>query len=129
MTSIISPIVIMIEIIVLMTIFIVILLRLYSDRFSETSTLLRLAFLSILATDTGASLYLITFYLVNMPYLIGSVLGMLLLAFGVSFCIGFLAPVDKKRAQDDVWTRWFKERNEGLEKQRKSKLADEEHLS
>jgi hypothetical protein len=55
-----------------------------------------------------------------------SVLGMLLLAFGVSLCIGFLAPIGKTKAQDDVWTRWFKERNGWEEEREKRTLVEKE---
>ena len=103
--------------------------RLHRGRFSETTTLLRLTFLLVIATDAFAVLYLVTYYIVYIPYLLGQVVSFLGAAFVAAFCLGVAAPVDKKRAQDDVWTRWFKERNEGIERQRKSALADEEHLS
>ena len=119
----------MLTTIVLVTILAIVMVRLHRGRFSETTTLLRLAFLLVLATDTFAVLYLVTYYLVNMPYFLGQVVSMLGAAFVAAFCLGVVAPVDKKRAQDDVWTRWFKERNEWLERQRASDLVDEEHLS
>ncbi len=128
MTTIISPIASMLTIIVLMTILVIVLFRIHRGKFSETTSLLRLTFLLILTMDVSATLYLMTYYFVYMPYLLGQVVSVLGAAFVTSFCLGVAAPVDKKRAQDDVWNRWFKERSEGLERQRKSKLVDEEQL-
>ena len=122
MTTIISPITSMITIIVLMTILVIVLFRIHRGKFSETTTLLQLTFLLILATDAFALLYLLTFYFVYMPYYLGTVVSMLGSAFVAALCLGVAAPIDKKRAQDDVWNRWLKERNSWEEARRKSAL-------
>ena len=118
MTTIISPIASMLSVIVLMTILAIVLFRLHRGRFAETTTLLRITFILILAMDVFAVGYLLTYYLVYIPYLLGQVVSMLGAAFVAALCLGVAAPIDRKRAQDDVWTRWVKERNEGLERQR-----------
>lgn len=126
MTTIISPITSMITTIVLVTVLVTFLFRLHRGRFSETSTLLRFTFLLLLATDAFATIYLMTYYLVYMPYLLGTVVSMLGSAFVAAFCLGVAAPIDKKRAQDDVWARWFKERN-GWEEERRERALENEH--
>jgi hypothetical protein len=115
----------MLTTIVLVTIIVVVLFRIHRGRFSETSTLLRFMILLLLATDSFASIYLMTYYLLYMPYLLGSVFGMLTSALFAAVCLGGIAPIDKKRAQDDVWTRWFKERN-SWEEARKTRALENE---
>jgi hypothetical protein len=125
MTTIISPITSMLITIVPVTILVVVLFRIHRGRFSETSNLLRFMFLLLLATDIFLSTLLMTYYLVYMPYLFGLMFGILTSALFAAFCLGGIVPIDKKRAQDDVWTRWFKERNSWEEERKKRGLVDE----
>ena len=111
--------------IVPVTILVVVLFRIHRGRFSETSNLLRFMFLLLLATDIFLSTLLMTYYLVYMPYLFGLMFGILTSALFAAFCLGGIVPIDKKRAQDDVWTRWFKERNSWEEERKKRALVDE----
>ena len=126
MTTIISPISSMITTIVLVTIIITVLFRIQRGRFSDTSTLFRFSFLLLLATDTFATVSVMTYYFVYLPFLLGLVFGILTSAFFAAFCIGGIIPVDEKRAQDDIWRRWFKERNEWEEERKKRALTAEE---
>ena len=129
MTTIISPLTAGLQAIVLVTIIITVMFRIQRGRFSDTSTLFRLAFLLLLATDVFVTIYLVTYYFLYLPYLLGSVFGILTSAFFAAFCLGGIAPIDKKRAEDDAWRRYLKERNEWEEERRKRDLADEkEHV-
>jgi hypothetical protein len=76
--------------------------------------------------DVFATLYLMAYYYVYMPYLLGQVVSILGSVLVATLCLGVAAPIDRKRAQDDVWNRWFKERNEALERQRTNDLPHEE---
>ena len=126
MTTIVTPITSAMTTIVLVTILLVILLRLHIGRFSEATTLLRLTFLLLLATDSYVLVYLVTYFYVNMPYSLGSVVGMLVLAVFVAFCIGGVAPLAQRRAHDEAWSRYFKERDRWEEERRERALTDKE---
>jgi len=122
-TIIIGPIILTLPTIVVMTILVIVLFRLHRGKFSETSNLLRFMFLLLLATDVFLSTFYMTYYFVNMPSLFGIGFSVLTSALFAAFCLGGIVPIDKKRAEDDVWTRWFKERDSWNEERKKRALV------
>ncbi|MFW9806290.1 MAG: hypothetical protein ACFFFK_06125 [Candidatus Thorarchaeota archaeon] len=129
MTTIISPTARILPIIVLLTISVVILFRVYRGRFSEISNLSKFTFFLLFATDVFATIFLMTYCVVYTPYYFGPMLGVLTSGFFAALCIGGIVPLDWKRDRDDVWAKYLKERNAGLERQKKDTLTGSEQPS
>ncbi|KXH70570.1 MAG: hypothetical protein AM326_04190 [Candidatus Thorarchaeota archaeon SMTZ-45] len=133
MISTIDPMGAMTSAVMLVSILLALLMRYYPRNWSDLSLRSKTLLLSVLALATGITIfsftYIVMYYLMYTTYPIHMILIMFLILFVISAligscCFGCLSVVQPR--DDEVWTRWFKERDGWEEERKKSALADEE---
>lgn len=110
------------------SILLALLIRYYSGHWTESSRLFRVLFLAILTLATGASVFSFVYFLMYFPDIAYPIIFMFAVTIVTcaligSCCFGRLSVV---QPHDDVWGRYFKERNEWEEERKKRALAEEE---
>ncbi len=127
MTSIIPPIIIMLQATFFVVILLALFLRLFSGDWTESSIKFKVTILFILAIATGSFMFsfisLIVFYPI---YQVLSMFAFIAVCSAIigSCCFGRLSIVQSR--YDEVWEKYFKERNEWKKERNKQALNDEE---
>ena len=128
MISTIHPVTVMGQVALAVSILLALIIRYYSGSWTEFSPLFRISLLVILTLAAGVSVFTFVYFLMYFPDIAYPIIFMyattiLFSALIGSCCFGRLSVV---KPRDDVWKRYFKERNEWEEERRKREMAEEE---
>jgi len=128
MMSTISPISVVFQFTIITSLLLGLLLRYQSGHWTERSTLFKVVLLSLLSIGMGTSVLSLVYFLIYTSVSVFEILfffssAIICSAFIASCCFGRLSVV---KPRDNAWGRYLKERNEGIERQRTSELADED---
>jgi hypothetical protein len=123
-----SPVTVMGQIALTVSILLALTIRYYSGRWTEFSPLFRISLLIILSLAAGASVFSFVYFLMYFSYAMYPIIAtyvitILTSALIGSCCFGRLSVV---KPRNDVWKRWFKERNGWEEERRTRALAHED---